>query len=33
MEVLGRPTESVCGMEVFVGDDDHLTGYTLMGGP
>lgn len=33
MDILGRPDESVCGMEVFVGDDDHLAEYVLMGGP
>ncbi len=33
MDILGRPDESVCGMEVFVGDDDRLAEYGLMGGP
>ena len=33
MDILGRPGESVCGMEVFVGDDDRLAEYVVMGGP
>jgi hypothetical protein len=33
MDILGRPGESACGMEVFVGDDDRLAEYVLMGGP
>jgi hypothetical protein len=33
MDILGRPDEPVCGMGVFVGDDDRLTEYVVMGGP
>jgi hypothetical protein len=33
MEVLGRPDKSVCGIVVFVGDDDQLAEYSLMDGP
>jgi hypothetical protein len=32
MEVLGRPDKSVCGIVVFVGDDDQLAEYSLMDG-
>lgn len=34
MEMLGRPDRIACGMEVLVGpDDQHLTAFTLQGGP
>jgi hypothetical protein len=33
MEVLGRPDKSVCGIVVFVGDDDQLAEYSLTDGP